>query len=57
MQHIVQDMFLESPKKNSVRYDAIDSSDFAINAVYLMKSAFKGSEPPKKIRITITELE
>jgi len=56
MNHIVCDMFLESEKKNSVRYDAADQSgNAALTAVYISKKAYLSPPYPEKIRITITE--
>jgi hypothetical protein len=58
MNHLVTELFLESEKKNSFRYDADPGvKDPAIMSVYVMKAGLKGQTPPKRIRVTITEAE
>jgi hypothetical protein len=55
MKAITVDMFLNEPKKNSVRYDAAQQTGKpALSAVYIANEAIDG-EPPAKIRVTITE--
>lgn len=57
MEHIVVDLFMESEKKNSVRYDAADQSGgAAVTAIYISKKAIKVPYPAN-LRLTITERE
>ena len=57
MNHIVQEMYLESEKKNSFRYDAMPAErDPPLTAIYVSKKKI-GGNAPSRIRVTITEAE
>lgn len=45
-------MKINSEKKHSVRYDAIDK-DAAVQSLYLMKSSFTNAAIPQTITITV----
>ena len=57
MEKFVQVLFLNSPKKHSVRYDAAKSeADPKVRSLYVSKSALKNGEtPPKAIFLTVEE--
>lgn len=44
------------PKKHSVCFKT-SQKDPAISSVYLMRTAFAGQKEPKKIKVTVEEVE